>query len=111
MPELEHLSRKLPRQGIVNAAGELTISIGPGGNQIWEITQVTLEMPTAPAGAIAELRVMGSLIAPAYSARRASASGDPPIVLHGSETMTVEWTGCTPGDVGRILVIYRQGKY
>lgn len=102
---------KLPLQGIVDANGDLVIRFGPPGNQVWEVTQVAIEMDTAPAGATVNIRVMGSLIAPSPSARRASASGDPPIFLHGSETMTVEWAGCTSGDIGRVLAVYRRGRY
>jgi len=100
-----------PFQGIVDAAGDLVISFGPTYNNKWSVMQVTLEMPTAPVGATAELRYMSSLVAPASSARRASAGGDPPIFLQGGETMTVEWTDCTPGDIGRVLVVYTKDIY
>jgi hypothetical protein len=100
-----------PRQGIVDAAGLLTIRFGPPYNNTWEVQQVSIEMPTAPAGATCELRYMASLIAPSPSAKRASAGGDPPIFLQGGETMTVEWRGCTPGDIGRVLFVYRKGLY
>lgn len=98
-------------QGIVKADGTLSLKFGPQYNNTWSVEQITLEMTTAPVGARAEIRVMGSLVAPSYSARRASASGDPPIFLYGGETATVEWTGCTPGHVGKIWYTYRKGLY
>lgn len=105
MPFTAHL------QGTVNASGRLTISFGPPGNQIYEVRQVALEMPTAPAGCTAEIRQMGSLIAPSYSARRASASEPPPITLQGGESVTVEWFDATPNDVGRATIIYDRKSY
>lgn len=100
-----------PLQGIVAAGGALTIKFGPQYNNTWYVTQISIEMPTAPAGSLLVIRRMGSLIAPAPSAKRATASGDPPIFLNGGEFMTVEWTGCTPGDVGKVLVTYNKGLY
>jgi len=98
-------------QGIVKADGTLSLKFGPQANNMWDVKQVTLEMPTAPAGSRAEIRVMGALVAPSYSARRASASGDPPIFLYGGETATVEWINCTPGDIGIIWWSYKKELY
>ena len=100
-----------PFQGVVDAAGNLTVRFGPFYNNTWTVEQVTLEMPSAPAGAVAELRYMASLVAPSPSPRRAAASQDPPIFLNGGETMSVVWSACTPGDIGRVLVVYRKGGY
>lgn len=98
-------------QGTVNAAGRLTVPFGPPGNQIYDVRQVTLEMTTAPAGCTAEIRQMGSLIAPSYSARRAAASEPPPITLQGGETLTVEWFNATPNDIGRVTIVYDRKTY
>lgn len=100
-----------PYQGIVKANGELEIFFGPEPNQIWNVTQVTLEMQTAPAGCSAQLKYQGSLHAPAFSARRSAIGGDPPMNLKGGERGSVLWTGATPGDIGRILVIYNKSGY
>jgi hypothetical protein len=97
--------------GQVAADGTLTIEFGPEYNAKWEVSQVSIEMPTAPAGATLVVRYMGSLVSPSPSARRASAGGDPPIFLHGGETMTVEWSDCTPGEPGKVLVVYRKSVY
>ena len=101
-------SAREDRSGTVAADGTLEISVGPRRDQVWEISQVSLEMPTAPAGATAEIRdVMGALMSPSYSARRASASGTQ--FLNPGETITVSWQDCTPGDVGRVLAMFRKG--
>jgi hypothetical protein len=78
---------------------------------MWEVSQVSIEMLTAPSGATLDVRYMNSLVAPSQSARRAAASGDPPIFLNGGETMSVEWQNCTPGDPGKVLVVYRKSVY
>lgn len=98
-------------QGIVTAAGILVVKFGPPYNNSWTVEQVTLEMPNAPVGATAEIRRMGAFIDRAQSARKASAAQEPPIFLNGGETMTVEWAGCTPGQAGKVLAIYRKGLY
>jgi hypothetical protein len=102
---------RLPLQGQVAADGTLTIRFGPEIQNTWEVSQVSVEMLTAPAGATVVIRAMGALVSPSPSARKASAGGDPPIFLHGGETMTVEWEDCTPGDVGSVLVVYRKAAY
>lgn len=101
----------LTLQGTVNASGDLSIPFGPNGSEKWRVSQVTLEMPDAPAGALAEIRRMGTLLAPAPSPRRATASGEPSILLYGGETLRVEWSSCTPGNVGQVLVIYDREAY
>lgn len=99
------------KQGQVDANGDLVLTFGPPTNQKWTVTQISIDMPTAPAGSQLNAKKMGNLIAPAFSARRAVASGDPPVHLHGGETMTVEWEACTTGDIGRATVTYRKATY
>lgn len=101
-------SAREDRSGTVNAAGRLELKFGPLRNQVWEISQVSLEMLTAPIGALAEIRdAMGGLMAPSYSARRATASGTQ--LLNPGETVSVVWTGATPGDTGRAIAWFRKG--
>lgn len=100
-----------PYQGTVPANGILNVFFGPPINQIWNVTQVTLEMETAPAGCTAKLMYQSSLHAPAFSARRAAIGGDPPMNLKGGERANIRWEGATPGDIGRILVIYTKMDY
>lgn len=100
----EDITRQVP------ASGTLVIEIGPPANQIWEVTQISLEMPTAPAGCVAELRdQMNALMSPSYSARRASASGSQ--ILNPNEKIRAQWTGATPGDSGRVTALYKKGVF
>lgn len=100
-----------PYQGAVNASGVLELFFGPPPNQIWNVTQVSLSMASAPAGCSAILKYQNVLHAPAFSARRAAIGGDPPMILKGGEQASVRWTGATPGDIGQILVIYEKRGY
>lgn len=94
--------------GIVGAAGTLTVSFGPGARtRTWTVSQVSVEMSSAPVGATCAVRKGGRLVT-LLIAQGDVAGGDPPIVLRGGETMTVEWAGCTAGDVGHVLVVYRE---
>lgn len=94
----------------VAADGSLVIELGPPPNQVWVVTQVSLEMATAPAGSRAEIRdPMNALMSPSYSARRASASGTQR--LNPNEKIRVVWSGATPGDSGRAVALYRKGVF
>lgn len=108
MPTWIAESAREDQSGTVNAAGRLELKFGPKRNQIWEVSQVSLEMLTAPVGALAEIRdAMGGLMAPSYSARRATAAGTQ--LLNPGETVSVVWTGATPGDRGRAIAWFRKG--
>lgn len=101
-------SAREDRTEVVPASGILTIRMGPRPNEVWEVTQISLEMSTAPTGCVAEIRdVMNALMSPSYSARRASASGS--LMLNPGEKITVQWTAATPGDRGRAVATYRKG--
>lgn len=71
---------------------------------------MTIDMPTAPAGASASLRVNDALVTPMIAAGDA-AGGDPPLSLYPGDVMEVEWNGVTNGDQGRVLIIYRTASY
>lgn len=90
----------------VSAGGAATVSVRPSQKlRTWVVQQVSTEMSTAPLGAVCAIRKNGFLVSFA-AATGDTAAGDPPVTLYGSDVLTVEWTGCTPGDVGRVLVIY-----
>ncbi len=90
----------------VAAGGTATVRIVTGSRRrVWTVYQVTVEMSTAPIGATCSIRKNGSLVSPAIPTGD-PVGGDPPVTLEGTDVMTVEWAGCTPGDVGRVLVIY-----
>jgi hypothetical protein len=93
----------------VDAAGLATARIQTGSKfQTWTVSQVSVEMPSAPIGSTCWLRKNGAPITPLIATGDA-ASGDPPIILRPGETMTVEFAGCTPGDVGNIFLVYDDG--
>lgn len=94
----------------VNSAGRATITITPTGFKPWLISQVSIEMLTAPAGATCFLRKRGQLISPMIPAADVAA-GDPPVTLYQGEPLTIEWANCTPNDQGQALVVYQLVEY
>jgi hypothetical protein len=93
----------------VTAAGTATITV-MAAFKPWLIQQVSIEMLTAPSGADCILRKRGAYITRMIAAGDA-AGGDPPVTLYQGEPMTIEWTGCTPGDQGKATVIYELVDY
>jgi len=91
---------------VADAAGVATVEIRSTGNRAWLVSQVSVEMPDAPAGAFCTLRKAGAPIT-ALVANFDAAAGDPPITLRPGETLTVEWQGLTPGQFGRVFVVYQ----
>lgn len=77
--------------------------------QTWTLQQISVEMPTAPIGATCVARKNGALITPLIPTGDAAA-GEPYIQLRGTDVVTVTFTGCTPGDIGTILVVYDDGN-
>jgi len=102
---MENLMADRAFSSTVGANGIATITIKTGGYQTWRVTQVSVEMANAPIGTGCFLRKNGSLITPLVATGDA-ASGEPPIDLLPSDTMTVQWSGATPGLSGSALVIY-----
>jgi hypothetical protein len=89
----------------VAADGTATVRIVSDTSMGWNVRQVSVEMATAPSGATCMLRKNGVLISPIIPTGDA-ASGDPPIPLSYDDVMTVEFAGCTPGDIGKVYVVY-----
>lgn len=94
----------------VDAAGDATITITPTGFKPWLVSQVSIDMLTAPVGATCFLRKRGQMVTPLIPAADVAA-GDPPVTLYQGEPLTVEWSGCTPGDQGQALVVYQLIEY
>lgn len=93
----------------VGAAGTATASVQTKTKfQTWTVSQVSVEMATAPIGATCDVRKGGALITPLIPTGDA-ATGDPPITLRPGETMTVNFAGCTPGATGTVYLIYDDG--
>lgn len=101
------------RTAVVAASGAATIVLETYGGT-WTVTQVSIELATAPVGAQAALRLyrsgsaVGFLVTPLVATGDV-ASGDPPIVVAPEDTLQVEWTGCTPGDLTKALFVYDDG--
>jgi hypothetical protein len=96
-----------PYSGTVTAAGTLTVTVTPSSSTTWEITQITTEMTTAPAGAICVIRKNGLKVTDMIGSGDA-AGGDPPVILRPADRLTVEWASCTPGDTGTVGIFYNQ---
>lgn len=99
-----------PFTAIVAASGIATVTFGlPTSRNVYSVQQVSVDYATAPIGCTCEIRKNGSLISPMIPTGDA-ASGDPPIVLRGSDTMTVRFFGGTPGDTVNVFIIYDDGS-
>lgn len=96
-----------PFSAQVGSDGRATIKVRPPSLTPWVVQQVSVEMPDAPLGATCELRKNGALVSPVIATGDA-AGGDPAIDVTQSDTLTIEWRGCTPGAYGRALVIYEE---
>lgn len=96
----------LQRRGsaTVKADGTATFEISPTSTFAWSVSQVTTEL-AAPVGAVSALRLDGFLVT-ALIATGDAAGGDPPILVQPGQTLSVEWTGATPGTIGKIFVVY-----
>jgi len=77
---------------------------------MWRVGQVSIDMPTAPSGATCVIKLNGTALTPMV-AQRDVAAGDPAILMQPGDIMTVEWAGCTFGDVGKALVILDEVEY
>jgi len=80
------------------------------GQSPWSIEQITIEMPDAPFGAVASLRVNGSLVTPLVPNGDAAA-GEPPLPVFPGDEVVIAWEGVTVGLQGKALLIYRTASY
>lgn len=94
---------------VANAEGTARLDIRPPRMQTWTVSQVSVEMPSAPVGSSCVLRKNGSLITPLVSTGDVAA-GEPYIQLLSTDILTVEWTSVTPGESGRVLVFYEEAS-
>jgi len=93
----------------VTAGGTAVLAIQTDSRfHTWTVSQVSVEMPTAPIGATCWLRKDGAPVSPIIPTGDA-VSGEPPVILRPGQTLTVEWAGCTPGDTGQVWVSYDDG--
>lgn len=94
----------------VDAGGSATVTVRPPYGEIWTVTQIAVEMPTVAAGSTCVIRKNASPVTPMVPQLDAAA-GDPPVVLLPSDRLTIEWTNCTPGAVGKVAVTYLRGRW
>lgn len=93
------------------ADGTATIRFQPYSAQPWTVTQVSIELATAPVGATAALRLyragsaVGFLVTPLVPTGDVAA-GDPPVVVAPEDVLAAEWAGCTPGTLAKALILY-----
>jgi hypothetical protein len=90
---------------VIGAGGTGTVTIRTGSREAWIISQVSIELASAPSGATADMRLNGSLVT-LMVAQGDAAGGDPPVTLLDTDTLTINWTGCTAGTVGKVIIFY-----
>lgn len=94
----------------VDAAGTAIVSFKvSNGLETWTVTQVSVDMPDAPSGAYCELRKNTYAVTPIIPTMD-TAAGDPPVIVRPSDELTVEWRQCTPGDLGKVIFFYDDGR-
>jgi hypothetical protein len=91
----------------VDANGDCVVRFAPGFSVNWNVSQVSIEMQTAPSGAVCELRKNGAFVS-FMIATGDAAGGDPSIFLRPGDYMEVIWSNCTPQDLGRVFVVYEK---
>ena len=89
----------------IGAAGTGTVTIRTGSREAWIVSQVSIELASAPSGATAEMRLNDSLVT-LMVAQGDSAAGDPPVTLLETDTLTINWAGCTQNTIGKVLIFY-----
>lgn len=99
-----------PFTAIADASGAAVVSFKPPtfrANYI--VQQVSVEYANAPIGCTCVVRKNGRFITPMIPTGDA-AGGDPPVPLNGgSDILTVTFSGCTPGDVVNVFIIFDDG--
>lgn len=89
----------------VGAAGTATITLQTRSMRTWSISQISIELAAAPTGATADIRKNGYLVTPIIPTAD-TAAGDPPVTLLPSDTLTINWYGCTNGQVAKATIFY-----
>ena len=90
---------------VIGAGGTGTVTIRTGSREAWIVSQVSVELPGAPSGATCDMRLNTRLVT-LLIAPGDAASGDPPVTLLDTDTLTINWAGCTVGTVGQVLIFY-----
>lgn len=95
---------------VTSASGVCAITITTGArSRNWTVTQISVEMPSAPATALCLIRKNNALITPVLPTYD-TAAGDPPITLNPNDILTVTWTGAIPASLGKVTAFYDDGR-
>lgn len=102
----------MPKQAygaIAGAAGTAVIAVTPRGSDTWRVTQVSVSMLAGSATAVADaatcaIYLEGNFVTPVVA--QGDAAEGTPVDVQPNEVLTVEWSGCTPGNVCKALVFY-----
>lgn len=101
---------KLTATAVVAVGGSATVTLKTTRQQQWRVSQVSIEMANAGSGAFCALKLNGYAVT-AMVPNMDAAGGDPPVDLGPSDSLTVEWTGCTVGSVGKVTWFYEVIPY
>lgn len=93
---------------MAGAAGTVSLTVRARGSYPMIIQQVGLSMSPARSGARGAITLNGSPITP-FAATGDATAGDPPIWVRPGDEMSIDWTGCTVGDICKATVIYVLG--
>jgi len=94
--------------GRVAASGTGTLTVRPTRGQTWTVRQVSIEAPDVGFSSSCAVYKNGSAISPLVPQMDAAA-GEPPIILHPSDVMTIVWTGGTSQALLKALITYDDG--
>lgn len=90
----------------VGASGAGTLTIAPKGVQQWLVRQVSWLVTTVvPSVASVNLKKNGRQISQ-VTAQRDEIGGEPPVLLRPGDTLTLEYTGLTAGQVINATALY-----
>src|SRR6266576_764302 len=87
---------------VAGGTAKVTVKV-TNGLDTWTVSQISLELPSAPAGSTCYVRKNGYPVSPAVPTGD-TVAGDPPVILQPSDALTVEWAGCTVGTSGKVIV-------
>jgi hypothetical protein len=95
---------------IVSSDGTATVAVRvTDGLSTWTVSQVSLRMPDAPAGATCNVDLNAYPVSPAIPTGDTLADS-PPVTLLPSDVLTITWAGCTPGSAGQVQIWYDDGR-
>lgn len=86
-----------------NGQGEITWKVNTG--QTWSVAQVSVQNNGA-ADSEAFVFQNNIFVCGTVAGGQDTAAGQPPVVLMPGQTLTVAWTGATPGSLSTATIFY-----